>query len=779
MRPLFYLVWQAANLQRLVQYNESLPRAVVATTEAIDPDASIEPDLATGPPDGGWPYGVGDVVDSFCEGSDGVTLFALHEAPYADVAVDPTAAACAAPPAGCDLVAGVATWDEASEQVTVAAPATTHGPVQFSITGINGTYVPADVTGGITFPTESLPAGAHVVYLKDAGLGGTPCRAEAAFNIVRTDPPGPPTGYFDSFAVDDVEVFLYYVSDADGRRVTVALDPAGGAVQDVLTAAQRGRAAGEPITQFCEGTTRVDLLASLEAPFAAVQVTPNSPSCTVPPLTLTAAGQAPAAAGGAGAAVATVGGGTYPVTVAVVQTGAQQQRGSAGTLTFALAPGSYTLRATDSGSPAQVVDAPVLVPALAVWGCTDPNATNPTPGATADDGSCVYAPPVVTPVFAVPLLNSLRLVVEEAPDNCLTFETLDNTLFCQQTRPGQQVRPLYVQKVARCDGGPLQVLTNYTAVSASVRRWGDGQQVATASGVRVQQLTGAAAPLAVAVSDTGDGWTRLDSPATADAALPATLLRAARVVLAGGAAGTYRVRSTGQDAATGAPYLVLQRPWAAPGGDVTASWDLGGPGFDVWEVPLDWAALPDGEYTVRVRATRNGWADAVANSEPLRVADAHPNTVLVEYRNRDNCFGMVWTTGITPRLRVDGVFFRRKPAGTLAVHRNSTNVPTVISSTAQRKILLETMEVPEYLHEKLFVACRLDWLRVNGVRVQAEEPYEAADQTVYPLTSGKVALEQLDWLGAGNGDDAGPVLPEGDNLLVLRGTGGFLKLRGA
>lgn len=415
-----------------------------------------------------------------------------------------------------------------------------------------------------------------------------------------------------------------------------------------------------------------------------------------------------------------------------------------------------------SGNPA-----PSPVP-----GCRDPKATNYNSAATVEDGTCTYAPDARVPVFAVPLLNSLRFVQPEATDTCTTFETLENTFFCQQTRPGQQMRPHYRQKVQRCDVLTLQVLTDFTGLTATVRRPGTTTAVATFTGERVRRYTGTADPLTVTLSAGAGGLTKLT---TAAGTLPETLRRAARLTLSGAATGTYRVQQAGREL-DGTAYLLLTRPWAAVTGAVQATWALMGVGFDVWEVTLDWADVDNGEYEVELRATDATEPAAVAVSEPLLLADAHPNTVLIEYWNRDNAFGLEFTTGLVGRLRVGGTFFKLKPSGTSQQHRSSSGVPTLLSSTAQRGILLETFELPDWLHEKLFVVLRLDGLRVNGREVLGQGDYEWTPVAGYPLSGGSATLEQLGWLGAGHGHDTGGPGPSlADNLLVTNG-GSFLRL---
>ena len=412
-------------------------------------------------------------------------------------------------------------------------------------------------------------------------------------------------------------------------------------------------------------------------------------------------------------------------------------------------------------------------------GCPDRSADNYDPEATYNDGSCLYSPPAVPdPVFEVPLLNPLRFVQAAVLDECEVFETPDNTLFCQQQRPGMQRRPLFLQPVAFCDATRVQVLTNYPSVEAIMHRLRDNQVVGDPQPLtKVRAQTGAApwAPVELDSDSTGNTYV-----ISATGGLAPSLLASARLRLRfadGGPEQTYRILRSGlASAAVAQDFLVLDRPWAAPpaGSYPAVSWELSGPGFNVWEGTLDWSGLPAGDYYVRLHAYDADNRSAAATSEPVQLSAAPPNTVVVEYGNVDNAFGMVFNTGIRPRLRVPGTFFRQKNAGTLTEHRNSDGTAEVLASTAQRLTTLEVYGAPAWLHEKLFLATRLDWLQVNGRRGHVSGAYEAPELRQYPLSAGHVDVEQRAWLGAGNGDDAGN--DSGDSLLVLR-TGGFVKLR--
>ena len=408
-----------------------------------------------------------------------------------------------------------------------------------------------------------------------------------------------------------------------------------------------------------------------------------------------------------------------------------------------------------------------------VLGCTDRDALNFDANASADDGSCRYSPPPpLAPLFQVPLLQSLRFVVRPLAAQLPTFDT---QLFCEQARPGQQVRPHYYQLVAFADTVRVQVLTSYAAVAATIYQHGAGQVGQPVPLTQVLTLEGPAAPLTVTLRDNGDGFTRL--VATAGGVLPASLLGTTRLTLGGTAGGTYRVsQAVPASVLSLDDYLVLNRPWAPPAaGQVTASWQLTGPGFNVWEAELPLATLPAGYYQVKLRARAPGWPDRLAESEPIYLRAEHPDTVAIDYRNVDNCFNMVFATGITPRVRVWGTFFRQKNGGNLSAYADSAERLTILSSTGTRLTTLETYGQPAYMHEKIFLACRLDYLAINEERHASPAAYETGEVRAYALSGGHADLQKAEFLGAGNGTDPGDDATA--NLLVLRG-GGYLELRG-
>jgi hypothetical protein len=252
--------------------------------------------------------------------------------------------------------------------------------------------------------------------------------------------------------------------------------------------------------------------------------------------------------------------------------------------------------------------------------------------------------------------------------------------------------------------------------------------------------------------------------------LPFPFLPGARVTVssAGSLNNTYRLVDVREDPVAMVPYLLL--PVAYPGSAQRIDLVLSTPyvlqQFDTWQAVLPFNSVPEGCHQVHITVNDSDFSPASAISEPLDVAGRHPNTVVILYRNFDNGFNLNYTAGLINRLRVVGRFFNRQTATQKDVLRESTGKLLLLSAAAQRKIMLETLLLPGWMHEKLAVAFCHDFVRVNDLEVIAEDAYQYEATPNYTLSKGSVLLEQIDFLGAGNRDDVGDVGAGDVRLLV-------------
>jgi hypothetical protein len=439
-------------------------------------------------------------------------------------------------------------------------------------------------------------------------------------------------------------------------------------------------------------------------------------------------------------------------------------------LTTNLAPGDYQLSATDQAGCVQ--QAYVTVPAYAkppVLGCTDPAADNYDPDATQDDGSCAYTPPVRAPWFEVPPMQSLRFVQPNRADK----PAFDNTLLHDE-QPLDYLNPGYCQLVEQGDTLVIQVQSNYALPPVlEIRRCADDAVIKTVTASKVLQGAGQTAAFDMyAKPDQAAGFTRLYFNADA---LPLPFLLGQRVTIsATGTAldGTYPLHDVLEDAAAAVPYLRILKAYPSgmlrTDGTLTTAYVV--QKFDTYQAVLPFGAVPMGCYYAQASASDPDFASALAVSEPIDVAPQHVGSLLLAYRNFDNANGHYYGSGLVNRLRFTGRFFRRKPTTEKDVLRNDDRELVLLRAGTYRKVELETLQLPDWLHEVLTVAFTSDFTKLEGVEVILEGDYTFEPVERYTLGKGTALLEVKHFLGAGNRDDLGDMDKGGGPFLVANDT---------
>lgn len=481
----------------------------------------------------------------------------------------------------------------------------------------------------------------------------------------------------------------------------------------------------------------------------------------------------PTAPGGYGTIMVDIASTTGAYSLSITQSGTAISAISGSTpaidVTVLTTTGTVLLTVSDlqSGSTPyqQVLSVPDYAPPP-VLGCTDPAADNYDPTATQDDGSCTYPVVPVTPFFNVPGLQSLRFYFPTQ-----AARPVRDTQPFKLEQPLNINNPGYCQKVQQSDTLVIQYQTNY-----------QGAHTVQLVPIDSASATPTFAPerKVIGVGNTAT----FDAYATADGAmtnrtriyfnsdiLPAPFVAGNRVTLAGpGLNGTYPVFSVLEDAAAGVPYLLLQvaYPGTMQRVDLTLTTTYTVQVFDTWQVVVPFASVPAECYQLVISVSDPEFGTDYAESEPIDVAAAHRDTVLVAWRNFDNAFALNYTAGLINRVRVVGQFSRFENPTQKEVLRESSGRLVLLNGEIQRRILLRTFLLPDYVHERLASAFCHDFVRVNGVEVVPELEYLLGEpQEGYSLRNGSIALEQQDFLGKGNRDDIGDLEEDGGPFLVV------------
>lgn len=124
--------------------------------------------------------------------------------------------------------------------------------------------------------------------------------------------------------------------------------------------------------------------------------------------------------------------------------------------------------------------------------------------------------------------------------------------------------------------------------------------------------------------------------------------------------------------------------------------------FKVYEVPVVFADLL-GVYYLRID-WNDGTSDNTRTSEPFEVAESWPKTFLVNYRNSENNFGAVFSTGVTFTLRVDGTLANYAPEADDIIYNDQNRNTTLLDSLPSRSFTLfvgESSGVPNWVLDKI------------------------------------------------------------------------------
>lgn len=379
------------------------------------------------------------------------------------------------------------------------------------------------------------------------------------------------------------------------------------------------------------------------------------------------------------------------------------------------------------------------------------------------------------PPDPLPVIGS---ILESVPANPLLFvpetldagtpQTLDNTLFCKQVHKGYQMGRYY-NPYQKSDPLIFQFNGDFTNYLLELINKTTGETVTTYPLTLKQENLGVANDYAIRIqNDTTPGKSRVYSQTSNIVLL--TQLNVGDIFEIvnnlDGFNGAYAVVDIGDD------YYVITKNYAivpaysnGTGRFISSSQD-----YNVYEAVIDLLAVANGKYYFKLTGISDNTKSIV--SEPIDVRVTHPATVGISYRNIDNSFGTIWTTGFTGFIRVPASFFKRLPGGERSIIRSADFKLVKINAKKKRIIALEIFYVTPYIIELLSLVFDCDYFAIDGVEFQAEEGIGEPEYTDrFYLANVVTNVEQVNWVSGYNGNDVGTISDGG----FLKTEQGFLK----
>ena len=365
--------------------------------------------------------------------------------------------------------------------------------------------------------------------------------------------------------------------------------------------------------------------------------------------------------------------------------------------------------------------------------------------------------------FFIPPIQSFRFVERVEINNCTVLPTPDNQLYCDYVKNSfNMMQKPFVPKVVKCDVTTVQIRSNYSNHLMELVRRSDGVVVKTFDVDMKVQLAGIIENFNVFLVNNGNGQTRIyfqtgDLPIPVSVGDPVSLLNNPD-----GMNGEFIIQAVKNDELAGSQYLLINLNFTVPypSSSAVARFVKNKRDYNIYEAVVSLGDVANGEYYLHAQATGSDTRNW--DSEPMNLQVDHPGTHLVEFRNSDNKFGIVYSTGITHKIRVESHMYKATPGGDDENYRQSDYVPVKLDGQAARKWLFEVFNQPWYRHEVLSVAFRHTYVAINGVEHIIEEGYgEPKWRTRYPLANAEVTIEQVNWLEDDVTGDGGESIDSG------------------
>lgn len=139
----------------------------------------------------------------------------------------------------------------------------------------------------------------------------------------------------------------------------------------------------------------------------------------------------------------------------------------------------------------------------------------------------------------------------------------------------------------------------------------------------------------------------------------------------------------------------------------------------------------------------------VARSDCQDIQTTQSETVLINYRNHRNVFGLIYSD-ISPEmdfnLRIPAIFFHQRFPKEEEVFQLSTSMVSA-NSVVRKQRLLDVDYVPYYFHEKINLVLQHQFVSIYNREWVSQEGYEIIEGSrLWPVKKGKIYLSEKDFV---------------------------------
>jgi hypothetical protein len=185
--------------------------------------------------------------------------------------------------------------------------------------------------------------------------------------------------------------------------------------------------------------------------------------------------------------------------------------------------------------------------------------------------------------------------------------------------------------------------------------------------------------------------------------------------------------------------------------------------YKIWELTFDLSDLPEGVYFTYQKVALLGitWE---AFSEPIHSKNSWPNTLLIEYKNSFNDFGVAWTTGLTMKFRVEADIKEPDFKSDRTDYANQVRRVSTLKNVPCRVFRFNVGEAPgvsPYIVDILNRIFGCDWIQIEGKFYQADldAKWEKNQPKNYPLMGASLDIVEAEAVDSLSFSDTTPLAP--------------------
>lgn len=139
----------------------------------------------------------------------------------------------------------------------------------------------------------------------------------------------------------------------------------------------------------------------------------------------------------------------------------------------------------------------------------------------------------------------------------------------------------------------------------------------------------------------------------------------------------------------------------------------------------------------------------IAQSDCQDIQTAHKNTVLVNYRNHRNIFGLIYadlSPDVDFNIRIPAVFYHQKFPKEEETMSLSTSLVS-LNSVVRRQRFLDVDYVPYYFHEKIQLILAHQFVNIYNREWVTQEEYEVVEgDRRWPVKKGKCWISEKEFV---------------------------------